>query len=82
MEDAPEAQAVKHFDAQMVRLMAAYLAKDATRLKVKDFWRGIGLLGGHMGRKCDGKIGWLRVWRGWQAFQLILLGAGLARGVP
>ncbi len=82
VEDAPEAQAVKHFDAPMVRLMAAYLAKDATRLKVKDFWRGIGLLGGHMGRKCDGKIGWLRAWRGWQAFQLILLGAGLARGVP
>ena len=43
--------------------MAAYLAKDATRLKVKDFWRGIGLLGGHMGRICDGKIGWSRAWR-------------------
>jgi hypothetical protein len=32
-----------------------------------------------MGRKCDGKLGWLRAWRGWQAFQLILLGADLAR---
>ncbi len=82
VEDAPEEQAAKHFDSRMVHLMAAYLAKDATRLKVRDFWRGIGLLGGHMGRKCDGKLGWLRAWRGWQAFQLILLGAGLAREVP
>ena len=57
VEDAPDAPAVEHFDAPMVRLMAADLAKDATRLKVKDFWRGIGLLGGHMGRKCDGKLG-------------------------
>lgn len=57
-------------------------AEEATGLKVKDFWRGIGLLGGHMGRKSDGKIGWLRAWRGWQAFQLILLGAGLAEEQP
>jgi hypothetical protein len=82
VEDAPEARAAQHFDSQMVRLMAAYLAKDATRLKVRDFWRGIGLLGGHMGRESDGKLGWLRAWRGWQAFQLILLGAGLAREEP
>ncbi len=82
VEDAPEAPALSHFDTPTVHLMAAYLSKDATRLKVKDFWRGIGLLGGHMGRKCDGKLGWLRAWRGWQAFQLMLLGAGLAQEEP
>ena len=82
VEDAPEEQAAKHFDSRTVALMAAYLAQDATKLKVRDFWRGIGLQGGQMSRKCDGKLGWLRAWRGWQAFQLILLGAGLAREVP
>lgn len=78
VQDVPEDLAATHFDSAMVRVMAARLRKDATRLKVKDIWHGIGLLGGHMGRKCDGKLGWLRAWRGWQAFQLILLGAELA----
>ena len=41
-----------------------------------------GLLGGHMGRKSDGKLGWLRAWRGWQAFQLMLRGAELFCGEP
>lgn len=90
VEDAPESPAIEHFDEPMVHLMASYLARDtpssktqdATRLKVKDFWRGIGLLGGHMGRKSDGKLGWLRAWRGWQAFQLMLLGAELAEDEP
>ena len=89
-EDTPDAPAVEHFDASMVHVMATFLskdkaslhAKDASKLKVKDFWRGIGLLGGHMGRKSDGKLGWLRAWRGWQAFQLIVLGAGLAQKEP
>jgi hypothetical protein len=77
VEDAPEALASRHFDSTMVRVMAAHLRKEARRLTVRDFWRGIGLLGGHMGRKSDGRLGWLRAWRGWQAFQLMTLGAEL-----
>jgi len=79
VQETPEALAREHFDAPLVGLMAAYLRREATPLKLGDFWRGIGLLGGHMGRKCDGKLGWLRAWRGWQAFQLIALGAELER---
>jgi len=79
VEDTPDAPAAQHFDSQMCKVMAAYLRKGGKSLKVREFWRGIGLLGGHMGRKSDGKLGWLRAWRGWQAFQLILLGAGLVR---
>lgn len=79
IEDAPEAPAQDHLDPPMVRVMAAHLKKPAASLTVKEFWRGIGMLGGHMGRKSDGKLGWLRAWKGWQAFQLILLGAELAR---
>lgn len=75
--DDPEQPAKALFDDQMVEVMARYLKRPATGLTVGEFWRGIGRLGGHMGRKCDGPIGWLRAWRGWQTFQLILIGAEL-----
>lgn len=78
VEDAPDAAALEHLDPPMVQVMAAHLKKPAAGLTVKEFWRGIGLLGGHMGRKSDGKLGWLRAWKGWQAFQLMLRGAELA----
>lgn len=59
--------------------MARYLKRPATALTLAQFWGGIGRLGGHPGRKRDGPLGWLRAWRGWQSFQLILLGAELYR---
>ena len=61
----------------MVRVMARYLRRPAGTLSVGDFWRGMGRLGGHPGRKRGGPVGWLRAWRGWQSFQLIMLGAQL-----
>jgi len=74
---APEQPADEQFDAETVAVMGRYLQRPAATLTVGQFWAGIGRLGGHMGRKCDGPIGWLRAWRGWQSFQLILLGASL-----
>ncbi len=65
------------FDSQMVAVMAAYLKTAASTLTLAGFWRGIGRLGGHVGRKCDGPLGWLRAWRGWRSFQLLVLGASL-----
>lgn len=75
--DDPQQPATELFDEQSVQVMARYLRRNAAELTANDFWRGIGRLGGHPGRKGDGPIGWLRAWRGWQSFQLILLGAGL-----
>ena len=75
--DQPDAPATEYFDAEMVRVMARYLKRPRATLSTGEFWRGIGRLGGHPGRKCDGPLGWLRAWRGWQSFQLILLGASL-----
>ena len=75
--DEPERPAGEMFDQETVAVMASYLKRPAKGLTVRAFWRGIGLLGGHPGRKCDGPVGWLRAWRGWQSFQLILLGARL-----
>jgi len=76
--DQPEKPAADLFDESQVQVMARYLKKTAASLTVQEFWRGIGLLGGHMGRKSDGPLGWLRAWYGWQRFELIMLGAALA----
>jgi hypothetical protein len=78
--DEPDQPATTCFDEGTVEVMARYLKRPALGLTLAQFWRGIGRLGGHMGRRSDGPVGWLRAWRGWQSFQLILLGAGLARG--
>lgn len=75
--DEPHQPATELFDEHTVEVMARYLKRPAVGLTVNDFWRGIGRLGGHPGRKGDGPVGWLRAWRGWQSFQLILLGAAL-----
>ena len=80
--DEPEQPATELFDEQTVEVMARYLKRPAAGLTVGAFWRGIGRLGGHPGRKGDGPLGWLRAWRGWQSFQLILLGADLFTEKP
>lgn len=76
--DSPETPAREVFGRDAARVMACYLHRPSEDLSVEAFWRGIGQLGGHPGRKSDGPLGWLRAWRGWQAFQLILLGAELS----
>ncbi len=77
--DEPDRPAIEVFDPLAVSVMAKYLQRRAHELSVAQFWSGIGRLGGHLGRKRDGPIGWLRAWRGWQSFQLILLGATLTK---
>jgi hypothetical protein len=65
------------FDKPTVRVMAGYLKRSAHSLTLGESWSGIGRLGRHMGRQRDGPVGWLRAWKDWQSFQLILLGASL-----
>lgn len=73
----PDVPAQSLFEEPMVPVMARYLGRSQRTLTAGEFWGGIGRLGGHPGRKGDGPIGWLRAWRGWQSFQLIMLGAHL-----
>lgn len=75
--EEPDSPACDLFGDEAVQVMARYLECPDANLTAVTFWRGIGRLGGHPGRKGDGPLGWLRAWRGWQAFQLILLGASL-----
>ncbi|MEM7496141.1 MAG: hypothetical protein AAF471_08570 [Myxococcota bacterium] len=65
-------------EQEAARVTSAYMKQSEDVLTVRQFWRGIGLLGGWVGRTSDGPLGWLRAWRGWRVFQLILMGAALA----
>ena len=76
--DEPDMPATELFQKPMVQVMARYMKCPSATLSVGHFWRGIGRLGGHPGRKGDGAVGWLRAWRGWQSFQWMMLGAELA----
>lgn len=78
--DQPDMPARQMFEESMVQVMARYLRLPMHTLTIGQFWRGIGRLGGHPGRKGDGPVGWLRAWRGWQSFQLIMLGVHLSSG--
>ena len=38
-------------------------------LTVHEFFYALARLGGHQNRKCDGRPGWLTLWRGWTKLQ-------------
>jgi len=44
-------------------------------LSVREFFMALARLGGHQNRRCDHPPGWLVLWRGWQALQLMVAGA-------
>lgn len=43
---------------------------------VRDFYRQLAGLGGHMLRKCDGEPGWITLWRGFEKLHLALRAIG------
>ncbi len=47
---------------------------DATTMTIEQFMKHLGGLGGHLGRKCDGRPGWQTLWRGLEKLLLILRG--------
>ncbi|MCC9607710.1 IS4 family transposase [Blastopirellula sp. JC732] len=51
---------------------------DATTMTLADFIKHLGGLGGHLGRKCDGRPGWQTLWCGLEKLLLILRGCDLA----
>lgn len=46
-------------------------------LTIEQFVKHLGGLGGHLGRKCDGRPGWQTLWRGLEKLLLILRGIRL-----
>jgi len=75
---APEAPAQTAVEPVTVKLLAAYFHLDAAPLTLKDFWRLVAQLGGHLGRKHDGPPGWRTLWKGWQQLSDWVTGARLA----
>ena len=41
-------------------------------LTIREFMRGIAMLGGFLARKCDGEPGWITIWRGVKELLIIL----------
>jgi hypothetical protein len=42
------------------------------------FWLAVARLGGHLGRRGDGPLGWKTLWKGWLRAQTLLEGVHLA----
>ncbi|WP_165698545.1 IS4 family transposase [Bremerella volcania] len=52
---------------------------NATTMTLEEFVKHLGGLGGHLGRKCDGRPGWQTLWRGLEKLLLILRGCEILR---
>jgi hypothetical protein len=45
------------------------------KMTIRTFLRAIAGLGGHLGRKCDGDLGWITLWRGFEKLMFLARGA-------
>lgn len=43
-----------------------------SKLSIGEFMRGLAMLGGFLGRKCDGQPGWITLWRGVKDLMIVL----------
>jgi hypothetical protein len=77
--DADRTPAASVLPPPHVRVLAAWrYGEPAAELTLLQFIMALGRLGGHLNRKADGAPGWLTLWRGWSALQLMVEGAELA----
>ena len=69
----------KHIAPEYVAVLSQWRHRE-TRLdwSVHDFYFALARLGGHQNRKRDHYPGWLVLWRGWNALQLLVAGSQLA----
>ena len=62
-----------------VEVLSGWRYKQRRMLSVKEFFLALARLGGHQNRRKDLQPGWVVLWRGWQALQLMVQGARAAR---
>ena len=72
MQDQPAQEVVS---PEEVEVLSGWRYGQRRPLTVKEFFMALARLGGHQNRKKDHPPGWLVLWRGWQALQLMLAGA-------
>lgn len=75
----PEQQALAAgIEPLLLKLVAARLKQNADQLTLAQFWRGVAMLGGFIGRNSDGEPGWQTLWDGWRRLQDMVWGAAWA----
>ena len=58
-----------------LKLVATRFKREMHELTLQQFWRGVAMLGGFIGRKSDGEPGWQTLWDGWRRLQDMCFGA-------
>jgi Transposase DNA-binding len=74
-QDAP---ATTIMPPEEVEVLSGWRYGQRRPLTVREFFLALARLGGHQNRKGDHPPGWLVLWRGWQALQLMVAGARAA----
>jgi hypothetical protein len=75
----PNCKATKFVDKTFVQALASARGMSASKMTLKEYWRGMAMMGGFRGRRSDGDPGWITLWRGF--IQLRLLAQGFQLGV-
>ena len=86
-EETPEVSAQKVVPSEWVETLVKVRHQsgpgsrksDAAPMTMGEFIKHLAGLGGHLGRKCDGRPGWQTLWRGLEKLLLILRGIKAAR---
>ncbi|MCA8990625.1 MAG: IS4 family transposase [Planctomycetaceae bacterium] len=75
--DTPNQLAQEVVPIPWVKTLAAVRKRSADDMTIAQFTQLLAGLGGHLGRKHDGRPGWITLWRGLEKLLLILRGASL-----
>jgi hypothetical protein len=67
---------------EQVEVLSGWRYGQRRPLTVREFFLALARLGGHQNRRGDHRPGWLVLWRGWQALQLMVVGARAAACPP
>jgi hypothetical protein len=78
LQDRP---ATEVMSPEEVEVLAGWRYGQRRELTTREFFLALARLGGHQNRKRDHPPGWLVLWRGWQALQLLVVGARAARAL-
>ena len=67
---------------ETIQVLAAAIRKPPETLRTKHgFLRGVAMLGGFFGRKCDLQPGWMTIARGWYELQTLMRGFEIGRAL-
>jgi Transposase DNA-binding len=66
-------------DEEYVEVLSGWRYRERRPLTCAEFFLALARLGGHQNRRLDHPPGWLVLWRGWQALQLMVEGARAVR---